>query len=129
MTVPFADPVVIALLVEHFGDAVGNRVSIDNVATTPSLRVALVGDLEAPTLWERTPIFQVEVWADSAFEAGTLATRITNEWPSIRKVTAGGAYVSGTWIESHPRPLPADDTDLARYFLEVGLRLHKENTP
>lgn len=124
--IPFADPVVIALLVDRFSDAVGDRVSVSQVAGPPSLRVTLTGDLEAPTDWERTPIFQVEVWAVSEFEAGTLATRITNEWPQIRRVNAAGAYVSGAWIESHPRPLPADDTDLARYILEVGLRLHKE---
>lgn len=124
MTVPFPDPVVVALLVQHFGDEVGDRVSIDTVGLVPSLRVSNTGDREAPSNWERTPIFQVEVWHSSAFAAGTLATRIANEWPSIRRVNVAGAFVSGAWVETNPRPLPADDTDLARYFLEVGLRLH-----
>lgn len=124
MTIPFADPVVVALLAEHFADEVGDRVSTTDVGPSPSLRVTLLYDEEPPTTWERTPIFQVEVWADDAYAAGVLATRITNVWPTLRRVNAGGAYVSGCWIDSHPRPLPDPDTDRARYLLQVGLRIH-----
>lgn len=123
--IPFPDPTAVALMLQLVGDEVADRVGTDEeIGSVPFVRLTLVADLEPPTNWERTPLFQVEVWHHTPYEAGVLATRIANLWPTVRRSTAAGAYVSGAWVESMPRPLPDPNTDHARYFLEVGLRIH-----
>lgn len=125
MAIPFPDPMIIELLRENFSeqfdDNIGSNIDVSQV---PSLRVTLITDRESPTNWERTPIFQVEVWSSSALQAGQLATEISNVWPTLGRQMVGEGYVSHTWVHSQPRPLNESDSDYFRYFLEVGLRVH-----
>lgn len=126
MSIPSPTPVVIAeLLSLGLGLPVGTEVA----GALPAVRVAKTGDHEAPSRWEGTPLFQVEVWAASEGEAEDLAYSIFNAWPdsSAHTVSPSGgsaALVHGRWVEVAPWPLPDPDaTDYSRFVLSLGIRL------
>jgi hypothetical protein len=124
VTVPYPDPAVIALLGELPGLApVGGRVSTQLDAILPAIRVTKVGDREESTPLEATPLFQVEVWANDEFTAGSLAWALRNEWPSAKRQLVGDALVYGRWIAVDPTPSPDPETDLPRFLVTVGIRL------
>ena len=126
MSVPPPTPVVIA---ELHSLGLGLPVGTEVAGSLPAVRVAKTGDLEAPTRWEGTPLFQVEVWSSSEGEAEDVAYAIFNEWPhfSPHEVSPNGgtpALVHGRWVEVAPYPLPnPDDTDNHRFVLSLGIRL------
>lgn len=126
MSVPSPTPVVIA---EIHSLGLGLPVGTEVAGSLPAVRVAKTGDLEAPTRWEGTPIFQVEVWAASEGVAEDLAYSIFNAWPdaSAHPVSPSGgtaAVVHGRWVEVAPYPLPnPDGTDNFRFVLSLGIRL------
>jgi hypothetical protein len=125
MPIPFPDPIAITLLRDNFADQFDDNIGSNiDVSQVPSLRVTLVTDREAPTNWERTPIFQAEVWASTALEAGQLATEISNVWPTLSRQTVGEGFISHCWVESQPRPINESSSDFYRYFLEIGMRVH-----
>lgn len=124
---PFVDPVFVALLRAAPVAGYGNRVGVDIENPLPAIRVSVIRDREpAVTPWERTPIAQVEVWTDDRQDllAGTIATQLVAYWRTITPQTIAGAYVSGAWVETSPRPLADTESDKTRYLFEVGLRLH-----
>jgi hypothetical protein len=125
VTVPFPDPVLVSLLSElpAVASTAGGRVSTVLDAMLPALRVVLVGHREAPSSWEATPLYQVEVWADDEFQAGSLAWDIANTWPSVTKVIREGALVTHRWLSTSPFPSPDPETGKSRYLLTVGIRL------
>jgi len=129
MSVPYPDPAIIALLADlpPLADDLGGRVSTVLDATLPALRVTKVGDLEAPTTWEATPLYQVEVWADDEFTAGDLAWRITNVWPRAVAQVAGNAVVHARWVEANPFPSPDPETEKPRFLVTLGIRLSGVN--
>lgn len=62
--IPYPDPVVISLLAGLPGTSeVEGRVgtSLQLVEGLPAIRITKVGDYEAPSAWEATPLYQVEV--------------------------------------------------------------------
>lgn len=124
---PFIDPVFIALLRAAPLTQYGSRVGVDIENPLPALRVSVIRDREsAVTHWERTPIAQVEVWAEPKQDllAGTIAAQLVAYWRTITPQTISGAYVSGAWVETNPRPMADTESDKTRYLFEVGLRLH-----
>ncbi|MDT8915757.1 hypothetical protein [Amycolatopsis sp. PS_44_ISF1] len=124
MTVPYPDPAVITLLGELPCLApVGGRVSTQLDSTLPALRITKVSDREGPTPQEATPLFQVEVWAEDEFIAGSLAWALRNEWPSAKRQLVGDTLVYGRWIAADPTPSPDPETDLPRFLVTVGIRL------
>jgi len=110
-------------------DATGGRIGTSLDVTLPALRVALVGYQGSPaTGWEAAPMFQVEVWADDEGTAESIAWTLANNWPSAEKREVPGGTVNGRWIVQLPISLPPDDgeaqdTDKARYMVNVALRL------
>lgn len=124
MSVPYPDPVVIALLAELPGlDEIGGRISTSLDSTLPALRVTKVADLEPPTSEEATPIFQVEIWADDEFVAGDLAWRLKDIWPFSVPTVVGSALVHGRWVEASPFPQPDSETEKPRFLISLGIRL------
>lgn len=131
--VPYPDPVVIAVLASltEVSDAVDDRISTALDSVLPAIRLAKVGDLESPSDWEATPLYQIEVWSADEIEAGLIAWAIKNAWPTARRQVVGDALVTSRWVEIDPRSLPDTDndtvadtgTDFARYLLTVGIRL------
>ena len=126
MSVPSPTPVVIAeILSLGLGLPVGTEVAVP----LPAVRVAKTGDHEAPTVWEGTPLFQVEVWTADEGQAEDLAYTIFNEWPHfsphvVSPPEGTPALVHGRWVEVAPYPLPnPDDTDNFRFVLSLGIRL------
>lgn len=126
MSVPSPTPVLIA---EIHSLGLGLPVGTKNTGALPAIRVAKTGDLEAPTRWEGTPLFQVEVWSADEGQAEDLAYIIFNEWPhftahTIAPVAGTPATVHGRWVDVAPYPLPKpDDTDNHRFVLSLGIRL------
>lgn len=125
MSVPYPDPVFIALLADLpvVADQTDGRVSVVLDATLPAARVTKVGDLEPPTTFEGTPIYRVEVWADDELTAGDIAWRIKNTWPAAVPTVIAGARVHGRWVEANPRPSPDPETGKPRYLVDLGIRL------
>jgi hypothetical protein len=123
--VPFPDPVVVAVLASLpvLADSVGDRVSTALEPTFPALRVTKVRDHEPPTSWEATPIYQIEVWDDDAFTAGSIAWDIKNHWPTAKREVVGDALVHGRWVDLDPIPSPDPETETPRYLVHVGIRL------
>lgn len=132
MTVPYPDPAVIAILSELPGlEDVGGRVAtqlVPHKEPLPALRVTKVSDREAPSSWEATPIYQIEVWANDEFQAGSLAWVIRNNWPTVIKQVIGDALVTGRWVDSDPFPQPDPETGLPRFLVSVGIRLSGAST-
>ena len=130
--IPYPDPVVWHLLRERISVA-GGRVSDELDDVLPAVRVTKVGDHEAPSSWEVTPLYQVEVWAADKFTAGQTAWDLVNTWPTavpgVVSLLIDGesptpyALVHGRWIEVNPNPSPDPETGLARYLMTVGIRL------
>lgn len=139
MAVPFPTPALIASLRSLTGLAtVGDRISTalyPEEDPLPAIRVTLSSHKEAPTSWEATPVFQLDVWAEEEIEAGNLAWAIRNEWPSVEKVIIGDALVTARWVEVEPIPFsilqsspnPQFYSGIPRYLLSVGLRLSGVN--
>lgn len=121
--IPAADPVFISVLLDLAGPY-GKRVGLDIQTPLPSLRVVTVRDYDAPSAWERTPLAQVEVWANTKAEAGELAATVSHLWRTVRKGFHGGAFVSRAWVDSEPIHFPDNTTDKARYLMVLGLRIH-----
>ena len=131
---PLADVVAYRLLSEHPALAeYGLTVDFANdpsTRTTPWLRVQTVRYLEAARPGESTPVISIDVYADTALDAAEIAARIAAVWPLLRKVNmTGEGYVSGAWVEVEPVRLdePVESSSgetVARYHVEVGLRLH-----
>jgi hypothetical protein len=129
--VPYPDPVVIDVLNDLDFPEIDGRISTVLDPVLPALRIAKVGDLEEPSPWEATPLYQIEVWAADELEAGRLAWDLRHAWPRYRREVVGDALVTARWVEVNPRSFPDTDnditadsgTDLARYILTVGLRL------
>lgn len=126
MSVPAPTPVVIAELRSlGLNIPVGTSVA----GALPAVRVAKTGDHEAPTRWEGTPLFQVEVWAGDEGQAEDLAYTIANDWPhfsphTVSPVGGTAALVWGRWVDVSPYPLPSpDSTDNHRFVLSLGIRL------
>lgn len=124
--IPFPDPVVISLLANlpalsaDFDGRVSTRLNPDDL---PAIRITKVSDREAPSPWEATPIYQIEVWTDDELQAGELAWKIRNTWPTAVREVVGDALVHGRWVDTNPTPAPDPDTDKSRYLLDVGIRL------
>ena len=132
---PLGDLVVYWVLKEHpaladrnltleFGDDPSSRVP-------PWVRVSLVRYLEPSSPGEQTPIIALDVYDTDALAAGDTAQLIAAVWPYLKKVTVTNesAYISGAWVEVDPYRLAEPDEastgdDVARYHLEVGIRLH-----
>ncbi len=128
MTVPYPDPVMIAVLAELPALAdLGGRISVDLDSVLPAARITKVRDLEAPSAWEATPIFQVEIWGEDALVTGRLAWDLKNVWPSVVKQRIGDALVTGRWVDVDPNPSPDRETGLARHLLSLGIRLSGVN--
>jgi hypothetical protein len=129
--IPFPDPVVISLLANLpvLSSTVDDRVSteLDDRGILPALRITKVTDREPPTYWEATPIYQVEVWAQDEFQAGSIAWEIKNHWPTAVREVVGDALVHGRWVDSDPHSSPDPQTDLPRYLMTVGIRLSGAN--
>lgn len=124
MSVPYPDPVVIALLAELPGlDEIGGRISTSLDSTLPALRVTKVADYEPPTSAEATPLYQVEVWAHDELVAGDLAWRLAQSWPTGTAETVLTALVHGRWTESNPFPSLDTETLTPRYLVTLGIRL------
>lgn len=125
MSVPFPDPVVIALLSANADvlDVAGGRVSTVLDANLPALRVTKVADYEPPTSAEATPLYQVEVWAHDELVAGDLAWRLAQSWPTGTAETVLTALVHGRWTESNPFPSLDTETLTPRYLVTLGIRL------
>lgn len=125
--IPAPTPVVISELLSLLSIPVGTEV--DDWGALPAVRVTKTGDLEAPSTWEATPLFQVEVWAMSEGEAEDIAYDLRNRWTlwGARRVAVDGvapAVVHGRWVEVDPSPLTApDETTYHRYALTVGIRI------
>ena len=123
--IPSPTPVVIAELLAVTGLPVGTEVA----GELPAVRVAKTGDYEAPSRWEATPLFQVEVWATSEGEAEDVAHALADDWWSYSSHVVdppGGtpALVHARWVEVAPYPLPnPDDTEYSRFVLSLGIRL------
>lgn len=130
--IPYPDPVVWHLL-KDLVPAAGGRVGDELDSELPALRVTKVGDHEAPSTWEATPLFQIEVWAADTFTAGQTAWDLANTWPTavpeiVSLLIEGDtetpyALVHGRWIEVNPNPMPDPETGLARFLVTVGIRL------
>jgi hypothetical protein len=121
---PRPAPAVIAFLKTLPIPAIAGRVSTRLFSTLPAVRVALVYDLNADYTYERTPVFQIEVWADDEAVADTIAVQIYDAWPSFRG-TFGDAVVSGAWPHSGgPLPLPDPTTNKPRAYFMGALRIH-----
>ncbi len=131
---PAADVLFYRILKEHpelpdfsveFGSEPSRR-------TPPWVRVAVVRYLEPHSRGESTPIASLDVYAEDGLAAGDIARSISTAWPYLKKVTVPGeGYVSGAWVEVEAYRLdePADAENaspLARFHLEVGLRIHPE---
>lgn len=113
--IPFPDPAVIALLTEIPAlAALSGRVSTElaDDGHLPAIRITKVSDYEAPTSWEATPVYQVEIWSTNEFEAGSLAWAVKNHWPTAKRQIVGDALVHGRWIDTDPFPSPDPETDL-----------------
>lgn len=125
MPVPYPDPVLIALLtrIPAVTTLVKDRVGTKLDAKLPAIRITKVRDHEAPSAWEATPIYQVEVWAPQEAVAGALAWEIKNLWPTAVKEVVGAARVTHRWIDLDPFPSPDPDSDTPRYLVHLGLRL------
>lgn len=126
MSVPYPDPIVIAILAELF-PALEDRVSTDLDSVLPAARITKVGDREDPSPVEITPLFQVEIWGTDEFETGQIAWDIYNRWPSVRREVVLDALVYARWSATTPTPLPDDDTDFSRHVITVGIRLSGVN--
>ncbi len=135
--IPYPDPVVWHLVADRLPD-LGGRVFDELVSPLPAARVTKVGDHEAPSTWEATPLYQVEIWAEDTYTAGRLAWDLINDWPTavpgVVSLDLGDpevtpyALVHGRWIEVNPNPSPDRDTGLARYIVTVGIRLSGVNS-
>ena len=129
---PVEDVVLYRLLAEH-PDLVGVSVELadePSARTPPWVRVAVTRHLERPRSGETTPVAALDVFTEDGLSAAELASTITALWPTLSRIQVPGeAFVSGAWVELEPFRLPASDTsaagaDLARFHLEVGLRIH-----
>lgn len=124
MSIPFPDPIVIALLSDHPALAdLENRVSVVLASNLPAARITKVGDHEEPSRWEATPLYQVEIWDEDELNAGRIAWDLYNGWPHVGREVVLDALVHGRWSETYPFPSPDPATELPRYILTVGLRL------
>lgn len=122
MSVPYPDPIVIALLADLLS-VLGERVGTSLESTLPAARITKVGDREDPSPVEITPLFQVEIWGTDEYETGQIAWDLYNRWPSVRREVVLDALVYARWAATTPTPLPDDETDLARHVITVGIRL------
>jgi len=126
--IPRPAPAVVAFIKSLGITALGGRVSTQLSQTLPACRITLLYDLDPSEDWERTPVFQVEVWATDDAIADEIANEIYNRWRSFRG-QYGQAYVSGAWPHSGgPRPLPDQTTNLKRAQFEAALRIHGAQT-
>lgn len=123
MSVPYPDPVFVQALTALDALATVHSVSTTLYDVLPAVRVAKVRDHEAPSDWEATPIYQVEVWADDEFQAGEIAWAVKNEWPSAHKQVVGSALITHRWVDLDPLPFPDVETDKPRHIVHLGLRL------
>jgi hypothetical protein len=125
VSVPFPDPVMVALLARTTDvvDVAGGRVSTVLDSVLPALRVTKVSDYERATAEEASPIYQVEVWADDELVAGDLAWRLFNAWPSAHAEHLLGALVHGRFSDSSPFSSPDPETESPRYLVALGIRL------
>lgn len=127
---PMPEPAAVELLARMLPGTMDVATSSNGVTpqTLPFLRVTVTGDREAPTDWERTPILQVDVWAETETEAAELATFLAYAWPLTSDSETGDAYISGAWVEQHPRLLTSTPTaEPPRYILSLGFRIHSRS--
>lgn len=125
MSVPYPDPIVIELIsrLPAVAETTEGRVSVVLDSLLPAIRIAKVGDAEAPSTYEGTPVFRVEVWADDEFVAGDIAWRIKNSWPTAKREVVLDGLVHGRWVDADPRTSPDPETEKPRYLIDLGIRL------
>ena len=131
---PLADVMAYRLLSEHprlaSYDLTVDFTSDPSTRTIPWLRVQTVRYLESHRPGESTPVISIDVYGATALASAEIATRIATIWPLLTKVNmTDEGYISGAWVEVEPyrmdEPVEAASAEtIARYHLEVGLRLH-----
>jgi hypothetical protein len=128
---PGAEPVAVAVLRRMLPGVVNIALPERNGdASLPLVRVTSIGDASAPRAEERTPVFQVDVWADDYDEAESLAVFLAAAWPRIRDIDADKAYVSGAWVEAQPiYQTTPQEAEPPRFRLSLGLRIHPPRSP
>lgn len=104
-----------SLLEPLHGGRVGTR--LDPVR--PALRVTRLGSPQNQR-WEDRPELQVEAWAETQDDADLLARSLVAALPDLPGARAGG-WCSAAWVTLGPLWQPDNDTQLARYIVDIGL--------